>query len=142
MLRLIAAGVSGVVLCAILFSGNASVGAANNADVPDTETIMKKLNKKKGQVGVHYLIQPMLESDSVPWDEFAKKSKEYAELTAALGKNVCPKGGSASWEKLCKAYAADAKALDAAVGKKDKAAATAAYEKLNKSCQACHDEHR
>jgi cytochrome c556 len=69
-------------------------------------------------------------------------SKEYAELANCLGKNKCPKGSADSWAKLCKSYAEDAKELDTAAGKKDKAAALVAWGKLNKSCQGCHDEHR
>lgn len=143
MLRLIAASVGGVLLCAALYTSSSSVDAANNADALDTETIMKRLNKKKDNAGVHYQVKLKLEGDAVAWDDLTKLSKEYADLTAALCKNPKPtKGTQASWDALCKSYAADAKALSDASGKKDKAAATAAFEKLVKSCQGCHDEHR
>jgi cytochrome c556 len=69
-------------------------------------------------------------------------TKEYAKLCGALPKNECPKGNAASWAKLTKQCADDAKSLDLAAGKKDKTAALAAWGKLNKGCQACHDEHR
>lgn len=140
MLRLIAASVAGVLVCAALYSTNSSITAAN-AEALDNEAIMRKLNRKKGNEGVHYQVKIKFEQEA--WPEIAKLSKEYAELTDTLCKNPKPeKGSKASWDRLCKSYAADAKALSEAAGKKDKAAFEAAYEKLNKSCQGCHDEHR
>ncbi|MCE9530431.1 MAG: cytochrome c [Planctomycetes bacterium] len=140
MQRLFAAGVGGVLLGVVLFSGSASVGAdKDKKDVPSVEDIMKVINKPKG---LHKAVGKALAEDTVKWDAVAKMSKEYNELASVLGKNPCPKGNAGSWDKLCKSYAADAKALDEAAGKKDKAAAVTAMGKLNKSCQGCHDEHR
>jgi cytochrome c556 len=139
MLRLIAAGVGGVVLTIILASANTSAEAADKKDVPNIEDIMKIVNKPKG---LHKAVGKALEADPVAWSDVSTKMKQYAELADALGKNPCPKGNGDSWSKLCKAYAVDAKALETAVAKKDKAAATTAWSKLNKSCQGCHDEHR
>lgn len=141
MVRMIAAGVAGVFFCAALIFNNQSIDAAN-AEALDNETIMKKLNRKKDNEGVHYKVKLQLEAADIAWDVFAKNSKEYAELTSALAKNKATKGAPDSWEKLCKSYAADAKALSDAADKKDKTAAATAFEKLTKSCQACHDEHR
>jgi cytochrome c556 len=141
MLRLLAFGTAGLLVCAAIFVNRDSATAANE-EVPDNEMIMKKLNKKRGEVGLHPRLQPMLQAENVDWDAITPMTKEYAELTAAMCKNSCPKGNPASWEKLCKAQALDAKALEAAASKKDKAAAVSAFEKLNKSCQTCHDEHR
>jgi cytochrome c556 len=141
MLRLIAFCTAGLLVCAGIFVSLDSATAANEA-VPDTETIMKKLNKKRGEVGLHPRLQPMLGAEKIDWEAVTPMAKEYSELASALGKNNCPKGNTASWDKLCKSYAQDAKALEAAASKKDKSAAVAAFEKLNKSCQSCHDEHR
>ena len=143
MSRLIAASVGGVLLCAVLCSSNSSVDAANKADALDNETIMKRLNRKKGNEGIHYQLKLKLDEEQMAWADVAKLSKEYADLTDALCKNPRPtKGTEASWNRLSKAYAAEAKSLDEAAGKKDKAGITATYEKLCKSCQVCHDEHR
>ena len=138
MHRLIAAGIGGIVLSALLVSGT---GAADKKDgVPTTEEIMKKVNKPKG---LHKAVGKALEEDKVEWDNVTKMTKEYAELAGALGLNPKPdKGSKASWDKLCKSYGEDAKALEAAVNKKDKTASGTAWSKLNKSCQGCHDEHR
>ena len=147
MLRLFAAGVGGVLLSVVLISGQSSVSAADKT-VPDIEAIMKKINKpnRDRQDGqgktMHKVVGKALEEETIDWGEVAKMSKEYAELAGYLGQNKCPKGSADSWAKLCKAYAEDAKALDTAAGKRDKAAATAAWGKLNKSCQSCHEEHR
>ncbi len=135
-----AAGV--ILLGVILMAARAPVDAADGkADVPSTEKIMQVINKPKG--GLHRLLGKALEEESVKWDDVAKMTKEYAELAGALGKNPCPKKGTLeSWTKLCKAYGEDAKSLDSAAGKKDKEATIAAWTKLNRSCQSCHDEHR
>lgn len=141
MRRLFVALMGGALLCTGLSMNRSSIEAANE-EALDNETIMRKLNRKKNNEGVHYQVKLKLDSDPVAWADLAKASKEYAELTVALGKNKPSNGSQASWDKLCKSYAADAKALFEATGKKDKAAATAAFDRLTKSCQACHDEHR
>jgi cytochrome c556 len=142
MLRLLAASLGGVLLSLCLILGLAPIDAADKkADVPTTEEIMKIVNKPKG--GLHRTVGMALEEDSINWDNVSKMSKQYAELADALGKNPCPKKGTLeSWTKLCKVYAEDAKALETAVGKKDKDASVTAWSKLNRSCTACHDEHR
>jgi hypothetical protein len=141
MLRLLAAVVVGV-LIVFLIVGIAPMGAVDKkADVPTTEEIMKIVNKPKG--GLHRTVGMALEEDSVNWDNVSKMTKQYAELAGALGKNPCPKKGTpASWTKLCKVYSEEAKALEVAVGKKDKDASVTAWSKLNRSCMPCHDEHR
>jgi hypothetical protein len=140
MLRSFTAGAAAFVLCAILGAGSAKVAANNAEDLPGIEEIMKKVNSKKS--GIHPALDPLLKADPVKWDDVSKMTKEYETLAVALGKNKPDKGSAVSWAKLCKGYADEAKSLNAAAGKKDKAAATAAYAKLSKSCQACHDEHR
>ncbi len=139
MVRKIAVGLVMFFLCVVLSSNTLSMLAANRAEGPDIEEIMKKLNKPKG---LHKAVGKALDADSVDWATVAPMTKEYAKLAGHLGKNKPEKGGAASWAKLCKAYADDAAALAAAAGKKDKASAKTAWGKLNKSCQECHDEHR
>jgi len=138
MQRLIALTVGGVLLSVVLFSSSTQMTAADK-DVPNIEDIMKIVNKPKG---LHKTVGKALEEATVNWDDVTKMTKQYSELADALPKNKCPKGDAKSWDKLCKSYADDAKALNAAAGKKDKEAAKVAFGKLNKSCQGCHDEHR
>lgn len=108
--------------------------------VPSIEDIMKKVNKKKG--GLHSQVGEALKASSVDWDAVQKETKEYSAMADFLGKNDPPKGSKASWDKLSKMYATDAKALNTAADSKDKAAALASWNKLSKECQACHRAHR
>jgi cytochrome c556 len=115
------------------------IGAADDA-APSIEDIMTKINKKN--VGLHSDVGTALKAGTVDWDALAKKTKEYATLAAALGKNDPPKGSKMSWAKLTKAYADDATALNAAAEKKDKTVAAATLRKLQGQCMACHSAHR
>ncbi|MBX7103531.1 MAG: cytochrome c [Gemmataceae bacterium] len=114
-------------------------GAVFAADTPDIETIMKKVN---GKNGLHKKVGEGIKSDSPKWDDISKQMKDYSSMAADLGKNACPKGDKASWDKLTKAYSDNAKKLADAVEKKDKSAASAAHGALQKSCKACHDVHK
>src|SRR4051812_38896612 len=115
------------------------LGAADD-NVPSIEEIMQKVNKRKS--GLHADVGEALKAGTADWDKLKEKTKQYATLAEFLGKNDPPKGAKESWEKLTKKYADDAKALDAAVDKKDKSAATTAWNKLDKECMGCHRQHR
>jgi cytochrome c556 len=117
----------------------AHLGAADDK-VPSVEDIMKMVNKKKG--GLHSDVAELLKAGSPDWATLQDKTKKYAAMADFLGKNDPPQGDKSSWDKLTKAYAAEAKTLNAAADKKDKAAATAAMGKLQKSCMGCHKLHR
>jgi hypothetical protein len=124
---------------AAAFAFLAAFGAADAADNPDIETIMKKVNSGKG---LHKALSKDLQESKVDWDSATKKSKEIHDLISDLGKNDPPKGDKKSWEKLTKEYAANAKALNEACEKKDKSAATSTQGKINRSCKTCHDAHK
>ena len=109
---------------------------------PPTEIgkIMVKLSK--GPAALTPTIGKELKTDPPPWDTIQPQAKEYAQLTASLGKYDPPKGSKESWTKLTGEYAETALELDHAVAAKDKDAALAAHAKLTKSCMGCHREHR
>jgi len=117
-----------------------TVFSAGAADNPDIETIMKKVNAKKG--GLHAALMSDLKAGTVDWDAASKKSKEYYDLVSSLGKNDPPKGDKKSWEKLTKDYTDNAKTLADACEKKDKSGATGALGKISNSCMTCHRAHR
>ncbi len=115
------------------------LGAADDK-VPTIEDIMQAVNKKKG--GLHSDVGAALKMSTVDWDTVQAKTKQYAAMADFLGKNDAPKGSKASWDKLTKMYADDAKALNAAAEKKDKATAMTTWNKLSRECMACHKAHR
>ena len=117
-----------------------TVLGAGAADNPDIETIMKKVNAKKG--GLHAALMSDLKAGTVDWDAASKKSKEYYDLVSSLGKNDPPKGDKKSWEKLTKDYTDNAKTLADSCEKKDKSGATGALGKISNSCMTCHRAHR
>lgn len=128
-----------MLLSAVFLTGDNQVAAQKKEQVPTIEKIMEEVFKTKG---LHKTIGKALEETDIKWNDISPMSKRYAELTASLPKNKCPKGDAKSWAKLSKQCADDAKALETAVSKKDKSATITAWSKLNKGCQACHDEHR
>jgi hypothetical protein len=114
--------------------------AAADDKVPTIEDIMQAVNKKKG--GLHSDVGDALKMGSVDWDAVQKKTKSYAAMAEFLGKNDPPKGSKASWDKLTKTYADDAKALNAAAEKKDKSTLATMHKKLSGECAACHKQHK
>jgi cytochrome c556 len=107
--------------------------------VPDIKEIMSKANKPGG---FYFALVRDLKDDEPPWDDVQAGAKALNKLAAVLGKNTPPKGDKTSWDQLTKAYADNAKALEAAALKKDKKAAQTAATALGESCNACHKAHR
>jgi cytochrome c556 len=114
------------------------VDAANKT--PTIKEIMNKLNK--GTDCTMQFLRKELRTEEPNWDAVQEQTRKFAELAEALGKKDPPRGEKDSWEKLTKAYAEHAKALDEAAKSKDKTAAKAAHAKLAGSCKACHDAHK
>jgi cytochrome c556 len=116
-----------------------AVGVAVAAD-PTIKDIMTKAHK-----GGNSLLANMgkeLREDEPDWNDVQKDSKELLQLGTSLGKNAPPKGDQASWDRLTKAYVANARTLEAAAESKNKAGAQAALKTLQGSCKECHMNHR
>jgi hypothetical protein len=132
-----------VVTTLALLTGMALTLRTSNAEdekTPPIKEIMTKAHK-----GGNSLIQTIgkeLKAAEPAWTDVQKKTKELVKLGTALGKNEPPKGEQASWEKLTKEYLQNAKALDEAANKKDKASALASHKKLTGACASCHKAHK
>ncbi len=131
------AGALAVLAVVALLAGPAGAEADGQLT---SKQIMAKLNK--GPMSLCPTLGKELKAKSPPWDEIQKQTKEFAELAEALTKAKPSKGEAASWEKLTKAYAMDAKDLNEAAQKKDQKAAVSAHSKLAKSCKECHTAHK
>ena len=106
---------------------------------PSISDVMRKVNSK---MGLSKAVGKALRGDTVSWSDVEKQTKEIVEHIEDLGKNTPPKGSKESWEKLTKEYLENAKALNEAVKKKDKAKATEVMMKIGRSCGACHNVHQ
>jgi cytochrome c556 len=127
------------VMCLIVIGGVVSRGA--NDDAPATiDKIMDTLHKgKKSAIST---LKTALKSQSPDWAAVQKQTKTYNKFAADLPKNDPPKGDSAAFKKLAKAFASNAKALDDAAEKEDLSATKAALSKIGGSCKTCHDAHK
>jgi hypothetical protein len=125
--------------CCVALLG-ASILSAQGDKVPSVHDIMEKAHKVKS--GLRDKIATEAKAASPKWDDAKKMSKEFVDLANALEKNKPPKGPEDSWKKLSKSYAAEVKALDEAVGKKDKMAVDKANKVLGANCKGCHDAHQ
>ncbi len=127
------------VMCLVVIAGVVSRGA--NDDAPATiEKIMDTLHK--GKKSANAVLKTALKSQSPDWAKIQKEAKTYTKYPADLDKNIPPKGDTAAFKKLAKAFAANAKALNDAAEKEDLAAAKAAFGKINGSCKTCHAAHK
>ncbi len=127
------------VMCLLVIAGVVSRGASDEAPATIGK-IMETLHKgKKSPLST---LKKALKSQSPDWATIQKESKSYSTLAADLPKNDPPKGDPASFKKLAKAFATNAKSLNDAAEKEDLTAAKAALGKINGSCNTCHDAHR
>ena len=129
----------GAVLLAVVGVGLIPVGAAED-EVPTIKKIMAKLTK--GKTSLTPKIGAELKKDKPAWDTLQAQSAEYVKYALFMEQNDPPKGDKDQWKDVAKAFALDAKELDAAVTKKEKEAALVAHDKLAKSCMGCHREYK
>ena len=113
---------------------------AQGAKTPATKEIMGKLNK--GPDCLNAKIGKELKAEQPDWPALQAETKEFAALASLVGQNDPPKGDKDSWATLTKAYATNARSMDAAAQNKDKEAAHAAHAAMAKSCKVCHTAHR
>jgi cytochrome c556 len=132
-------GASMLSLLVVIGIAGRNVGAAD--DAPATiDKIMETLHKgKKSSIAT---LKTQLKSQSPDWATVQKETKTYAKLAADLPKNDPPKGDAASFKKLAQAFASNAKTLDEAAKKENRAATKAALDKIGGSCKSCHEAHR
>src|SRR2546426_7785795 len=102
---------------------------------PTIRDAMKKLNR--GPTALTPSIAQDLRDDDPDWEAIQEQTAEYVKLTAVLPGQKPPRGDEASWQALARAYDADARALDAAARRKNRAGASAALQRINRSCTGC-----
>ena len=99
-----------------------------------------KLGSPRGSLT--QLIGQELKETEPPWDKIQAQTREYVEQSAAMAKYDPPKGSGESWQKHTGEFAGLAADMDRAAQVRDKGAASAAQDRLSKSCMGCHREHR
>lgn len=110
----------------------------------DKELTIKEIMTKahKGGDSIIEHLKKDLKEKEPDWTEVKEHAKELVDLGTALGKAAPKKGEKDSWEQKTKTYVENAKALDAAAGKKETKAAQASLQKLATSCMGCHRAHK
>ena len=128
---------------ALLLTAATLVGGRTLAlqDKPPTiAEVMRKLNS--GTTSLTPTLAQDLKDAEPDWEGIQESTAEYVKLTAGLPAATPGKGDKTSWKRLAAAYAANAKALDAAAKRKDRRGAAAALARIQASCKACHTVHR
>jgi hypothetical protein len=127
------------VMCLVVIGGVMTRGASDDAPA-SIGKIMDTLHK--GKKSASAVLKSALASPSPDWGKIQKESKIYLKYATDLPKNDPPKGDSAAFKKLAKAFATNAKAVNDAAEKEDQAAASAALKKNGSMCKTCHEAHK
>ncbi len=125
---LLFAGMAGLVIC---------LGGAMAEETASIEHVMKTVAGKKGLCA-----KCAGAAKANNWTEAQKLAKELTACGAALGKNKCPTGDAASWERLTKKYHEQTQAIAKAADAKNATAFNAAVGTFTKSCKECHSAHK
>jgi cytochrome c556 len=133
-----AGGVLGVFLMAGLVAVTA--GASSDDETPSIKKVMQTLHK--GKTSPLNTVKAALKTESPDWTKVQKEAKLFATYGAALPKNDPPLGDKASFEKLAKAYASSAEALESSAKKEDLKGSRDAFKKISNLCMPCHKDHR
>jgi cytochrome c556 len=127
-------------LTAVL-AATAALAGGHTAD--GTDAIKKIMDAVNKPTGIYFNLGQDLKDDSPNWKDVKVEAHDLAKLAADLPKATPPRGDKASWDKLSKAYADNAKALEKAVNNMDKDSALAIHAKMGgDACKACHEAHR
>lgn len=113
---------------------------AQDEEKPTIKQIMAKLHK--GSKGALNVVKAELKGDSPEWGKVETEAKVIEKFGAFLPKAETPRGEQASYERLARGYAKNAKSLEEAAGDKDLVKARAATKKLGASCKDCHAAHK
>jgi cytochrome c556 len=133
-----ASGVLAVLLMAGLVA--ATAGSSSDDETPSIKKVMQTLHK--GKTSPLNTVKAALKGNSPDWTKVQKEAELFAKFGAALPKNDPPQGDKASFEKLAKAYASAAEALDSSAKKEDLKGARDALKKITNACAVCHKDHR
>lgn len=127
-------------LLAIALAISQPVGASSDDTIPTIEKVMETLHKGKNSPLL--TVKAALKKGTPDWSKVKEATKLFATYGPALPQNAPPRGDKKSYEKLAKAYAAGALALDKAAGNEDLKGARAAFKKITSTCNACHEAHK
>jgi hypothetical protein len=119
---------------------SAAVRRSDDPPPPPIKEVMATLNK--GPQALTSSIGRNLDKAKPDWRTLAEQCSEYIVNVEHLGKNVPPRGEPASWERLTRSYLDNAKAMETAVKARDRTAALAAHQKLERACARCHVSHK
>ncbi len=132
------------VACALAVLASAALfgptAGADDQETPSAEKIMEALFKGPKSAGG--VLKTQLKSAAPAWDSVKESTEKFAKLAPSLEKADPAKGDKAAFQELAKAFAVNAKALNAAAEKEDLAATKAAFGKIGASCKTCHSAHR
>src|SRR5207248_6343002 len=117
-----------------------TVGATDDPKPDSIEKLMETLHK--GKNAPLATIKAALKKQSPDWAKVQKGSKTYSSLAADLPSFDPPKGDAASFKKLAKTFATNAKALDSAAKKENLEESREAIKKIGGSCMGCHEAHK
>lgn len=127
------------VLMAVCVLMSAPVGAQ-----PDRKLTLKQImtNLHKGKAPIKMSIDNQLKSAEPDWDLVQKQTRQYRETIETIEGKDPKKGDKEAFARLVKAYIDEAKALEAAADKKDKAACVEVNDRMIKACTNCHKAHK
>jgi hypothetical protein len=109
------------------------------SDTKQIDRIMKKLHS--GSSAIHVRLGQGLRVQ-LPWKGITPFAREYVPLAEELVKYQPSRGAKAHWVSECDKLTTDARALLDACADQKHALAWEIWQKMNKGCTSCHDEHR
>jgi cytochrome c556 len=130
-------------LAGVWLVGPSLLAADEPKDAPPFLKVME--DNFSGKKNVHKALKKAVDADPIDWGEVGSLTKQYttaASFVGAHAKDKPEKGDDKSWAKLTTQFNTLSKDLDAAVVKKDKEQIKATIEKLQDTCEACHENHR
>jgi cytochrome c556 len=128
---------------AVVLSLLALLTVAAGADTERIPSIRAVMHKQYRVTRAPFLtIKKELGAAAPDWEKVGEAARDFAVLAAALEKNEPKWGEKDSWKRFTTLHVGDAKAMEDAAARHDRAALEGVHRRLETACKACHDAHR
>ena len=128
-----------VVMVMGLFVSSGLASRFARSDDEKTYTIKEVMQKlHKGSNSALAKLKKDLAKETPDWAEIQARAKEFETYGESLPKNDPPRGEKEDFKKLADSYYENAKKLNSAAKKEDKADVQASFKKIQNACKTCH----
>ena len=119
-----------------------TLGCSSRPSSPDGARLAAVMEELHGDASIHRDLGKLLKQQPVKWAEAGPLAQQDVRVAEEVPVLKPSKGSPESWAELSKPYAEAAETLATLVEAHERIDALEAWNRLNRTCEKCHDRHR